>query len=92
MEFKARFDTTWEGKVFKKGDSLPYEARNCPASIRSDSIESKIEKEDKTFNWKDSTSKNKIDKFAESKGLTLDRRKSLDVMKEQLGKYLKRKG
>ena len=49
-EFVAQFDTTFEGKPYKKGSILPYNARNIPgATLRLDEIvsikETKPEKE-----------------------------------------------
>jgi len=89
ITFVAHCDTTFDGKSYKKGSILPWEARNCSASMQvKKTIDDKIE--EKTFDWEKTTSKNKLDKYAESIGLKLDGRKSIESMKEELRKYLKR--
>ena len=96
MGFIARFDTSYEDKIYKKGSSLPYEARNIPAAIPDGKItlDDKIEvkkEEIPSFDFEKTISKKKLDKYAETFGLSLDGRKSLETMKEEIRKYLKRK-
>ncbi len=88
--FITKCDITFEGKFYKKGSSLPWEARNVGTLIKvKKTIDNKLEPE-KKFDWEKTTSKKKLDKYAESIGLKLDGRKSLDAMKEELAKYLER--
>jgi len=90
ITFATHCDTTFEGKFYKKGSILPWEARNCSASIQvKKTIDNKIEPE-KKFDWENTTSKRKLDKYAETLGLKLDGRKSIESMKEEIEKYLKR--
>ena len=89
MGFIARFDTSYEGKIYKKGSILPFEARNIPASTIDEIL---MEKEEvPSFDFEKTTSKKKLDKYAETLGLRLDGRKSIETMKEEVRKYLKRK-
>ena len=68
--FVAQCDTTWEGKSFKKGDILPWEARNCSASMQVKKVgknDFKIENDSLSTNEMDVIKilKNKINKEKE---------------------------
>lgn len=45
--FLSSFDITWKGKKFKKGDELPYEAKEIPASASLSNLEKSENQNDK---------------------------------------------